>query len=301
MPRIAARLFNTPLMIAPDKLSAILQGLGGRIVDGGVIVIDGDGMLDGSAFGRDQMGRVGDRMGRSLDQRGIRPYDVVQNVAIIPVEGTLVHKGAFIGQSSGETSYQGIQTQVMRAARDPEIRGVVFEIDSFGGEAAGAFETADMIAQLSAAKPTMAILTDFALSGGYIMAAPTRQIVLPKTGMAGSIGVITAYLDASQALEKQGLKVTVVSSGDRKADFHPSQPHSAEAIKIAQKRVDDTRDLFAAHVGRYRGDRLPKAAALATEAALYQGADAVRAGLADAVGSANDAFAAFVKAVNKAA
>jgi ClpP class serine protease len=26
---------------------------------------------------------------------------------------------------------------------------VVFEVDSFGGEAAGAFETADMIAQLS--------------------------------------------------------------------------------------------------------------------------------------------------------
>jgi len=43
---------------------------------------------------------------------------------------------------------------------DPQLlagypNGVVFEVDSLGGELAGAFETADLIARLSAEKPTL--------------------------------------------------------------------------------------------------------------------------------------------------
>ena len=35
----------------------------------------------------------------------------------------------------------------MRDMRNPVIKGVVLEVDSFGGEFAGAFETADLIAR----------------------------------------------------------------------------------------------------------------------------------------------------------
>jgi transposase len=65
----------------------------------------------------------------------------------------------------------------------------VFEVDSLGGELAGAFETADLIARLSAEKPTLAILTDHALSAGYLLASAARQIIMPEHGRAGSIGV----------------------------------------------------------------------------------------------------------------
>ena len=109
----------------------------------------------------------------------------VDGIALIPIEGTLVHKGAYVGAYSGRTSYEGLQAQVLRAMRNPAIKGVVFEVDSFAGELAGAFETADLIARLSTEKPTLAILTDHALSAGYLLASAARQIIIQNTGAPG--------------------------------------------------------------------------------------------------------------------
>ena len=286
-PHIAARIFNTPLMIDAGKAAAIIAGLGGRMVDGGMLV---DGVLPAQhiafANGRPSMGRLGDPLGGQIEAAGAGEAMLpkVGATAIIPIEGTLVHKGKWLGAYSGDTSYEGIQAQVSRARRDRSVRAVVFEIDSYGGEVAGAFDTASMIAQLSAEKPTLAILTDFAYSAGYPLASATRQIVLPETGGVGSIGVIALHADFSAQLEKKGIKVTVVSAGAHKADGHPATPLSADALARAQSSVNATRELFAEAVGAYRGKRLTKAAALATEARTFRGAEAVDAGLADGVG-----------------
>lgn len=303
MPQIAARVFNTPLMVAEDKAAAFLMGLGGRLVEGGVVLVNAPDPVDHKAFSTvdPAMGRLGDRMGRQIAERGQLPFDLIDGVAVIAVEGTLVHKGAYIGQSSGETSYQGLQTQIAAAHRDPRVKGVAFEVDSFGGQVAGGFETADMIARLSRDKPTMAILTDFALSGGYLLASACRQIVMPETGVVGSIGVIVMHADLSQKLEKDGIKVTLLTSGARKADGHPSSALDPAAEKLIQARIDDTRQLFAGRVGTYRKGRITKAQALATEAGVYHNETAIAAGLADAIANPHDAFAAFVSAVKRAA
>jgi signal peptide peptidase SppA len=300
-PELAARVFNTPLLMHPGKLDAALTGIGGRIVEGGV-VIDGAGeIIEHVAFqnGRPSAGRVGDRTGRRYDANSVQPFDVVDGVALIPVEGTLVHKGAYVGAMSGRTSYEGLQAQVMRAMRNPTIKAAVFEVDSFGGELAGAFETADMIASLSAEKPTLAILTDHALSAGYLLASAARQIIMPEHGRAGSIGVVTLHTDWSKALDQQGVRVTVLRAGAHKM---AGNPFEALGDEVAQRIVGDleaARQTFAASVGRYRGSRFTAEAALATEAQDYRGRDAVALGLADATGHALEAFDGFLKVINR--
>lgn len=302
LPRIAQRVFDTELMIDERKAVAFLAGFGGRLIEGGVEFPAGIPPIDHVAFqtGRASMGRLSDRLGQLFDAAGRLPFDMVGDVAVIGVEGTLVHKGAFVGQASGQTSYQGLQTQVARAARSEKVKGIVFEIDSFGGEAAGAFETADMIAKLSKAKPTIAILTENALSAGYLMAAATRMISIPKMGAAGSIGVVSLHLDLSQQAQQEGVKVTIVKSGAHKTDGNAFEPLADDVRARMQARADAQRDMFAAAVGRYRGQRLTKAKAMATEAQWYSGDDAVALGLADTVARGSDAFDAFVKAINRA-
>lgn len=301
LPRIAARLFNAPLLYDEGKAAAFLAGLGGRIVDGGVVVFSSMPAIDHVAFqnGRPSMGMLGDRLGRVLDSRGVVPFDMIGNVAVIAVEGSLVHKGAFLGNASGETSYQGLQTQITRAMRSEAVKGVVFEVDSFGGEAAGAFQTADMIARLSAEKPTLSILTDNALSAGYLLAAASRQLVMPPDGRTGSIGVLRMLVDARGKLEKDGLKVTLITSGRHKADGHPAAEASEELLSRMQDEADAMRVTFADHIGRYRGNRFTSAQALATEAQHYGAADSRRLGLADAIGDPHEAFTAFVDAINR--
>jgi signal peptide peptidase SppA len=305
LPHIAARLFDAPLMIDKGKLAAIVAGLGGRVVDGG-FSLAGIGAINHIAFsaGRpsQQMGVVSDRLGRKLsgyDDSDI--LDMVGQVATIPIEGTLVYKGAWLGSFSGDTSYQGLQTQIARAANSPNVKGAVFEIDSFGGEAAGCFETAAMLAQLSAQKPTLAILTDFACSAGYLLASATRQIVMPQGGAAGSVGVVSMHADFSKALEQDGIKVTLIASGGHKTEGNPFEPLPPDVLARTQARNDATRDRFADVVGQYRGARFSKAAVLATEAQTYNSGDALALGLVDGiVDSPVEAFKTFVDAINGA-
>lgn len=301
LPRIAARAFNEPLMYDAGKAAAFVQAFGERIT-GHHLTVDGVDAIEHVAFanGRPSMGRVGDRLGRAYDRVGVLPFDMVDGgIAVIPIEGTLVHKGAFVGQSSGDTSYQGLQTQVSRALRSDQVKGVVFEVDSFGGEVSGAFETADMIDVLSQAKPTVAILTDFALSAGYLMASAARTIVMPEFGRSGSIGVIRMHVDYERKLENEGVKVTLITAGKHKADGNAFERLPAELAARWQAEVERAREAFAAHVGKYRGKRMNAQAALATEAEHYQAEDSIRLGMADAMASANDAFTAFVADIQR--
>ena len=297
---IAARVFNTPLMVHAGKAQAILAALGGRIVDGDLAIDGGPPAIQHVAFqnGRPSAGKIGKPLDRAYAGAGVLPLSVVDNVAVIPVEGTLVHKGAFVGMSSGRTSYQGLQAQIAAALASPAIKGAVFEVDSFGGEVAGAFQTAEMISRLSAAKPTLAILTDNALSAGYLMAVGARQIVAPEEGRAGSIGVITMHVDYSKQLEQDGVKVTLIHAGKHKADGNPFAPLPGALASRIQAEVDAARQRFADAVGAARGARFTSAAAMATEAEDYTGAEALRLGLIDAIGDTHQAFDAFVAAVN---
>lgn len=296
---LAARLFNTPLMVHPGKAAAILAGLGGRIA-GSRVTFDGPVAVDHAAGGKPSLGTLGDRMGRAFQRRGEKPYDMVSGVAVIPVEGSLVHKGGWIESNSGETSYQGLQTQVQAALRDPAVKGAVFEVDSFGGEVSGAFETADMIAALSAAKPTLAVMTDHAYSAGYLLASAARQVVVPEQGGAGSIGVITVHADMSAALAAAGLNLTILTAGAHKADANPYEPLPEAVAAEISSELESTRQVFARRVAAYRGKRLGFEAAMATEARTYRGHAAVTAGLADATGQPFETFQAFVAALNRA-
>ena len=57
--------------------------------------------------------------------------------------------------------------------------------------------------------------------------------------------------------------------------------------------------MFAEAVGRYRGRRFSKAAALQTEADSYTGAQAAELGMIDAIASPSDAFDAFLAEINR--
>lgn len=299
MPRIAARLLNTPLMVHQQKAAAIMAGLGMRITGHDVLVLD-TAPMEHQAFanGRPSMGTLSDRVGRS---GGAAPlFDMVGNVAVIPVEGVLVHKGAWVESASGETSYQGLQAQVSRALRDPAVGGVVFEVDSPGGEVSGAFETACMIGKLSEAKPTIAILTDHAYSAGYLMASACRSIVLPETGGCGSIGVITMHVDYSRALNERGMTVTVIADGAHKADGNPYEPLPEDVAAVIRADIRGMRETFCNTVAGFRAGRLSFEDAMATESACFTGEAAVERGLADATGQPQEVFQAFISMINGA-
>jgi signal peptide peptidase SppA len=296
--QIAQRAFNTPLMVDPAKALAFLSGLGPRIT-GQEVTYAGVELPTSDVEHAALPARVslfGTDLAQRHQRKGSQPYAMVDGIAVIEIAGTLVHRGAWIGQSSGLTSYEGIAAQLQAALADPAVLGIVLDIDSFGGEVAGAFDLADRIRAARAKKPVQAFVAEHALSAGYVLASQADRIILPRTGAVGSIGVVALHTDMSGALDQKGIAVTLIHAGIHKIDANPYQPLPDAVHDQMQRELEVVRFLFAETVAAGRGNRLSHATALATEAAVFRGADAVAAGLADELADPVTAFRAFAAA-----
>lgn len=296
--QIAQRAFNTPLMVDPAKALAFLSGLGPRITGQDITFqgLDVEAAEQGTAALPVRASLFGSDLARRHQRNGTAPYAVVDGIAVIEIAGTLVHRGAWIGQSSGLTSYEGIAAQLQAALADPGVHGIALDIDSFGGEVAGAFDLADRIRAARAQKPVHAFVAEHALSAGYVLASQADRIILPRTGAVGSIGVVALHTDMSGALDQKGIAVTLIHAGAHKIDANPYQPLPEAMHGEMQRQLEVVRFLFAETVAAGRGKRLSQNAALATEAAVFRGIDAITAGLADALADPVTAFSAFAAA-----
>jgi capsid assembly protease len=291
--RIAARAFNTPLLVEPSKAMAFLSGLGPRILGRRVEMVDGSDTPDNTTALPARASLLAGSLTESYQRHGDTPYPVIDGIAVIEISGVLIHRGGWIGQSSGQTSYEGIAAQIEAAASDPAVRGIALEIDSFGGEVAGVFDLADRIRAIRAQKPVWAFVAEHAFSAGYALASQADRIVLPRTGALGSIGVVVLHADLSGQLDQDGVRVTLIHSGQHKVDGNPYEPLPEGVRDDIQREIDVLRFLFAETVAAGRAGRLSQEAALHTEAATFRGADAVAAGLADEVTDLARGFAAF--------
>ena len=84
-----------------------------------------------------------------------KPFAFQDGVAIIPIHGSLINR---FGQCYGYvTGYNFIRSQMNLAEADPDVQGIVFDVNSYGGEAAGCFELCADIAALS--KPTLSVVS----------------------------------------------------------------------------------------------------------------------------------------------
>ena len=298
--QIAQRTFNTPLLVEPAKAMAFLSGLGPRVTGrqlrlAGIEVAPED-LKHATLPAR--AGILTSGLAERYQRDGQTPFALVDGVAVIEISGVLVHRGAWIGQSSGQTSYEGISAQLAAAASDPLVRGIALEIDSFGGEVAGVFDLADAIRAARTAVPVWAFVVEHAFSAGYALASQADRIILPRTGAVGSIGVVVMHADLSGQLSDAGVTVTLVHSGAHKVDGNPYEPLPDAVRARVQGEIDGIPKLFAETVAAGRGRRLTAEAALATEAECYRGAEAVALGLADDVSDSASAFAAFTALVN---
>jgi ClpP class serine protease len=282
-PQIASRLFNRPLLMPPQRLSPLLSVLGPRLGFDGVMV---DGVrrplssLAAQAAGAADAG-LDLAGGPQSAPEAYGPYPVEEGVAIIEITGTLVNRGKWIGEDCGMTSYEGLAQQVGTAGVDPGVRGILLDIASGGGEAAGCEAMANLIARVAAVKPVWAAVGDEALSAGYWLASAAGMICLPQLAEVGSVGVWCLHMDQSRAIDKQGITPSLIFAGDHKVDGHPFAALDEAVRADWQVSVDHTRRVFAEAVGRYR--EISVEAVLATEARCLTGTAAIQAGLADVI------------------
>jgi len=264
-PRLWSRLYNTPLAIGFDKIR-VIEGVFRKHLDGPLAAL-----TQPSSKGRASY---------ALSDGG---------VAVIPVQGTLVQRSSGLDAESGLTSYARIGAEMRDALANPQVRAILLEIDSPGGEVAGLFDLADAIYQARDVKPVWAIANENAYSAAYAIASAAERITLPRSAGVGSIGVVAMHMDQSAKDAKQGYVYTPVFAGTRKIDGSEHFPLSDEARTSLQAEVDRLYGLFVSTVARNRN--IDAEAIRATEAGWLNPGEAVAGGFADGIATFADTLA----------
>jgi signal peptide peptidase SppA len=287
LPHILSRVFDVPLLIQPTRLEALLAGLNAAM------------LREPLARGLDPRGGALAPDNAPTNPQAERPrgYRIERGIATLPVRGVLVRRaGQMTPDSTPLQSYQNL-THVLRAARaDNRVRGILLEVDSPGGEAGGVFDFADEVRRTAQIKPVWAIADDDALSAAYAIAAAAERVWITNTGAAGSIGVVALHADQSRFDAETGFNFTYVYKGARKIDASPHMPLTAEARGQIQGEVDRIYDMLIDTVSDHR--RVASERLRATEAALYFGDNALGAGLADRLGTIDEAHNALAEHVS---
>jgi len=272
---VASRFVNCPLMIHPPKLEVIIKALGPRL-----------GIAPDAVHVPEQA------LAQYSEGAGERDYAVLDGVAVVPVQGTLLKKESFLSAWSGATSYEQIQRQVARAVDDASVRAILLDVDSPGGETTGCFELADFIYSIRGVKPIYAAANDIALSAAYAIASSASRVFVTRTGAVGSIGVYALHVDQSEFDKEIGAKYTFLFAGDKKVDGNPHEPLSETAKGDIQAEVDREYGIFVETVARNR--KATTKAIVGTQAGLLWAENALPL-LADEVGTIDDALAAIAK------
>lgn len=287
-PHLATRLFNVPIAIAPHKAEIVMAALADRFGITQLFRQDGEALMFANGGARAFLEEADDG-----SQAQYKPYDVAEGVARIPIEGTLVHKLGTLHPFSGMTGYDGIRVLLKLALDDADVKAIMLDIDSPGGEVAGCFDLVDAIYEARGSKPIWAVLTESAYSAAYAIASAADRIIVPRTGGTGSVGVICMHVDMSQALSKAGINVTLIHYGALKADGNEFNPLPKQTLARFQADVDAMGEIFVETVARNR-DLTPKRVR-GTQAGTFLGADGVEIGFADAVMAPDEAFASLLE------
>ena len=269
-PHLAARIFNVALLVHPQKLDAIIAGLGQRLLGSTI------------AQGAQQVGLLPPELFTTRKgPRAERGYQVVDGVAVLNVSGALVHKTRMEADSSTLLGYNSIYADLADAMDNPDAHAVLQVWDSPGGEAQGAFQYADQALALRGKKPFYAIADGMAASAGYLGASAAEQLAITSTGYAGSIGVVMRHVDVSTALMNDGVRVSHIYAGAKKIDGNSFEPLSNAVRADFQAEIDS---LYATFIDTVATARKANPQALrATEAATYRGQAAITAGLVDRI------------------
>lgn len=242
----------------------------------------------------DQLMAIADRMGdpEALETRLGRPLDNSQSavvrdgVAIIPVTGPIFRYANMFTRISGATSTQVLATDIQAALDNPQVRGIVLNVDSPGGEANGINELSDLIYAARSKKPIKAYVGGMAASGGYWIASAASEVIIDDTGMAGSIGAVVEIKLGDD--KESGKRYQIVSRNA--PNKRPDLSTEGGRAKIAET-IDALGDVFAAKVARNLGVDPEDVPAMGDYGGIKMGAAAVEAGLAHRLGSLESVIA----------
>lgn len=237
--RVVSAVYETPWAITHPKLEAIADLLDRRQ----------QGHLDEEEIEVRLFGQQ-----RRRDEDDEEPYRLTDDgVAIISLYGILGPRMNMVMRWSGGTSTQEFAAAVQQAVDDPDVKAIVLDIDSPGGQVLGTAEAAETVRLAGLKKDTVAVATGQMCSAAYYIGSAAKEVVASPSSEVGSIGVYSVHSDYSAAETVSGVRKTVIHAGTKKTHGNQYETLNQAGRESMAQEVDDYYQQFVEAVANYRG------------------------------------------------
>ena len=196
-------------------------------------------------------------------------------IGVIPVDGAI-------------SASQKVTSQLVKFRKDKGIRAIVLKINSPGGAIAPSQEIYREIEKTIPTKKVVASMGTVAASGGYYIAAAANKIVANPGTITGSIGVIMEFVRVEDLLNKIGVDLEIMKSGEFKDIGSPDRKLTKRERELLDAMIMDMQKQFMEAIVRGRGLSLERVQKIA-DGRIFSGAQAKELGLVDFLGNFEDA------------
>lgn len=225
--------------------------------------------------------------------------EVVGNVGIITINGSLINGSSGWMLRYGVTGYDDIRAALVEALQHSEVGSIMLNISSGGGAAEGPHDLAMLIRRIDKVKPVVTYTGSHMHSAALWVGASARRIFASETAQMGSLGTIIVHKDYSEAYKAENIKVTVIRAGAKKALVNGYEPLTKDAKTDLENKAKFMYDLFLGSVAKDRNMPEDVADEKYGQGVELFASQAKDAGLIDEVGSYDDAYAYTQKLAEK--
>lgn len=206
-------------------------------------------------------------------------------VAVIDIDDTIQYDGT-------ANSPDGLKQQLDKAAKDSKIIAVVLRVNSGGGVATAGEEMSAYVKEFreDTGKPVVVSSASTNASAAYEISSQADYIFTARTTAIGAIGTAMQLVDYSGLMSMLGISTDDITSAQSKDSTYGTRKLTDEERAYYQAQVDQINETFIQNVADGRGMSADSVRALAT-GMTFTGVDAVQNGLADEIGTKEDAIA----------
>jgi capsid assembly protease len=210
------------------------------------------GILAARYVGDDEAEADGIALAAQLRAARTVPVPNGGSIAVIPIKGVIAPRMNMFSEVSGGATFEALGQQVEDAARDPNIKTIVLDVDSPGGNVAGATVFHKQVADANAIKPVIGQVQYTGASAAYWALSACSEIVAAPGSIVGSIGIYALHDNIREALARRGIQREVLSAGKYKAEGVDGGALTDEARAHVQGLIDGAYGRFVGDVARGR-------------------------------------------------
>lgn len=274
---VIAAIRAQPWAIQPEYLMAI-EALAARAMESDILkMLADDGHAARIAASQSAMSAVA-AVGSPL--AGAAMSTVRDGVAVVPVLGAIYPRSNMAVASAGGTSLDAVMRDFRVAQASEDVERIVLLIDSPGGVVSGVGEAAAAIR--ASAKPVTAYVTGIGASLAYWLASQATEVVLDRAAYVGSIGVLQT-VQRQVAPDANGMQSYEIASSN--APFKRPDVTTDEGRASVQQGIDAAEAVFIGDVAAGRKVSADKVKSDFGKGGMLTAEDAVRAGMADRIGT----------------